>query len=127
MAKWGVAIVSILMFGASLVFSTVCKSEEDLGSIGTLKKYCRETLKNKPDNLFLSGICLGKIGGFMSAYNMLQTDQELKVCAPDNVHMEQYVAIFVHWAERNPKMWNENFGYGLVLAFTEAFPCPKKK
>ena len=31
--------------------------------------------------------------------------------------------VFLNWAEANPKMWSEPDGVGVMLAFTQAWPC----
>ena len=61
--------------------------------------------------------------------NMLSSEflirPKFRVCIPKNVTAGQRIQVFINWAKANPKMWHEPGWSSMVVAFFEAWPCPK--
>ena len=42
---------------------------------------------------------------------------------PNDLTNGAITQIFINWAEQNPKQWSEPAGWGIMQAFSEAWPC----
>ena len=47
----------------------------------------------------------------------------LRLCVPENTRQQQFVAVFVENAKKNPERWHENFHRLMFESLLQAFPC----
>ena len=66
--------------------------------------------------------CTGVLRGVASMMTLFD-----KTCMPETgaraVSNAQLRQVFLNWAKANPKKWHERGEWGMVLAFTQTWPC----
>jgi hypothetical protein len=69
--------------------------------------------------------CIAFLSGFVAGYNAGSAGGGPKYfCTPETgASPSQLAAIFVQWADRNPRVWHEPLAIVVTLALSEAFPC----
>jgi hypothetical protein len=74
------------------------------------------------------GRCYGYIQGFMNAFTAwAQSGPAQDMCIPKEVTLQQLAKVFLKYANDNPAKLHEKADSALVRAFSDAWPCPKKK
>jgi Rap1a immunity proteins len=76
------------------------------------------------DKLLDIGPCSGVMVAIRDTSVLLNPplDFSLRACMPDSITVEQSVAVVVHWLERHPQRWHENFTSLAMSALHDAWP-----
>lgn len=76
---------------------------------------------------FDHGLCWGAFGAIHGAALVFDEHnaRSLRVCVPQDATRTQLIAVFVKYAEANPKELNEDFFMVALNALIKAFPCGK--
>lgn len=125
--------VTLIGFSLFLVpVSTTGQAQQLTGA--QLAEYCKAmpTTASDPAEDWKGMACVTFIDGFTQAHEMVRAIQEggphqdfkPLYCAPKEVSIADYQAIFLRYAAANPKAMAEPAENGLFEAFTLAFPCP---
>lgn len=70
------------------------------------------------------GYCIGVVSGVGKIlYVSADLDTPLRSCTKDQVTNSQMIQIFMNWADKNPKHWQEPDFYGVAQALMDAYPC----
>jgi hypothetical protein len=79
-------------------------------------------------------LCISYIAGVMETMELVggdgtTTSQQFGICTTDFVSFGAGVQVFINWAEKHPKAWNDARNFGVIMALRGAWPCetPKKK
>ena len=86
---------------------------------------CRAVVDHHTDRLFDTGICAGVMVGLHDTSLLLPipSDHPLRSCLPESVTVERSIGVVVHWLDRHPERWDENFMKLAMSALHEAWPC----
>jgi hypothetical protein len=94
-------------------------------SAGNFVPRCRAVVTHERDKAFDLGLCAGAMIALHDDMILLQlpSDHPLRSCLPDNVTVEQSIAVVVRWFDRHPQSRQENFMWVAMSAMHEAWPC----
>ena len=64
----------------------------------------------------------GKIIGYVSG--VVDAQAQSNLCVPDEVDLGQRVSTVEKWIEAHPEQWQQRGNTLVVLALSDAYPCP---
>lgn len=79
----------------------------------------------EPPDLEAAAFCMGYASGVMHYYNAMASNPDAQpvVCAPDTVSRSELLRVFLAWARRNARYWDEPPVQGLLRAASAEWPC----
>jgi hypothetical protein len=127
---------AVLTLIAISFFGTLVANADPMGplTIKSLFELCKATdpLKRDYCQIYLLGVSqVMQLNGYASADNESEAGRardflaHMGICYPPGFTTEHLGQIFQNWAAANPKDWSDPAVSGAVLAFHEAWPCPK--
>ncbi len=74
------------------------------------------------------GVCAGYIAGIVDFHTVATTVESLPVdmfCLPKNISTARVIRDVTRYLEDNPEKLHDLAGYLVILALSEAYPCPE--
>lgn len=130
--RW-VALVLLLAMPAIVVPSDQPIVRED-DSAKAMLGFCRKLLAGMDENgdvirftqNYETGTCIGAFSTIQHLSTFVIRDDKtpaLRICAPPDSRMTDFIWVFVEYGRRNPKKINGGFAQVAMQALWEAYPC----
>ena len=119
-----VAGLTALFVFAALTTDAALAEKMD-SSAGYFLSRCRAVVDHEYDKLFDIGICSGVMVAIHDTSMLLNApaNSQVRACMPDSITVEKSIAVVVHWLDRHPQRWHENFTSLAMSALHDAWPC----
>ena len=113
MIKWLLSTIA----AAVVVSGAACADERPFDTIQDLHTMCQD---NAP--LGYWGWCMGYLLGVADTMVESHGSKDERICVKDYTGA-MLQRIFINWAEKHPKRWQESRWIGATTALHEAWPC----
>jgi len=88
--------------------------------MGTIQELYTNCQDNAPRMYW--GWCMGYLLGVADTMVENHGPKDQRICT-DDYTAAMLQRIFINWAEKHPKRWQESRWTGVTIAFHEAWPC----
>ncbi len=126
--NWRKAAAGLVSLMGALVCATAdTTAQQNPGSGGFLLGACQIIARNVPppaEQAFKVGVCSGQLVAVSTLAPAMPGP--LRSCPPYPVVLPQLARVLVAYLERNSSRMNEPFSGLALLAFADAWPCPRR-
>ena len=107
-----------------VTISPVSSARAQMSSTEELLKGCESAVAG--EETMLGGYCYGVMKGVTSMMEVFQIsdDSVARTCLPGGVAVEQQARVVIKYFNEHPEELNEDHALLVMLAFTDAYPCP---
>ena len=113
------------LFVVAALTTDAALAEKMDSSAGNFLPRCRAVVDHEYDKLFDIGICSGVMVAIHDTSMLLNApaNSQVRACMPDSITVEESIAGVVHWLDRHPQRWHENFTSLAMSALHDAWRC----
>mgnify|MGYP003639931047 CR=1 len=115
-----------ILFGSMLVAAFLPLTEAKAEAPKSVQDFVEACKNGHPSFLYCIGVANGVLAtmGLVGTLQGKNADSRLPAhCAPNFVSNGQAIQAFQNWAQANPKAWQLDGQYGLMIAIEQTWPC----